>query len=165
MGEDTEKAGGVGGHKLVGDVGIVVFTYIKADYGCSDCQFSGILNTCYDNRSPFNIGYVAPIRVCGNVSRHRRALDSLARTMEKQSLPDNTGAKSECTKSRRPHIAFVDGNQYDISGLTDPEREDLVVDLTNMDSSQFHSKWAHIYSGSVPEDAAATVDTPAAAKE
>lgn len=85
--------------------------------------------------------------------------------MEKQSLTINTGGKSECMKSRRPHIASVDGNQYDISGLTDPEREDLVVDLTNMDSSQFHSKWSHIYSGPVPEDEAATVDAPPIAKE
>jgi hypothetical protein len=85
--------------------------------------------------------------------------------MEKQPLSDNTGVKSKCMKSIRPHIAGVDGNEYDISGLTDPEREDLVVDLINMESSQFHSKWAHIYSGPAPEDGAATTNTPAAPKE
>ncbi|KFY08319.1 hypothetical protein V492_06337 [Pseudogymnoascus sp. VKM F-4246] len=85
--------------------------------------------------------------------------------MEKQSLADNTGGKSKCIKSRRPHIAVVDGDQYDISGLTDPEREDLVVDLINMDRSQFYSKWVHIYSGLAPEDGAATANAPAAAKE
>ncbi|KFY40622.1 hypothetical protein V495_05331 [Pseudogymnoascus sp. VKM F-4514 (FW-929)] len=148
-----------------GVYGIVVFTYINNNYDCGDCQFGGILNKCHDNRTPFNISYVAPVRVCGNVSRHRRALDSLAGAMEKQPLSDNTGGKSECTKSVRPHIAGVDGNEYDMSGLTDPEREDLVDDLINMESSQFHSKWAHIYSGPAPQDGAATVNAPAAPKE
>lgn len=85
--------------------------------------------------------------------------------MEKQPLSDNTGGKSGCMKSVRPHIASVDGNEYDMSGLTDPEREDLVDDLINMESSQFHSKWDHIYSGPAAEDGAATVNTPAAPKE
>jgi hypothetical protein len=85
--------------------------------------------------------------------------------MEKQPLSDNTGGKSECMSSIRPNIASVDGNEYDISGLTDPEREDLVDDLINMESSQFHSKWAHIYSGPAPENGAATVNAPAAPKE
>ncbi|KFZ01262.1 hypothetical protein V500_00831 [Pseudogymnoascus sp. VKM F-4518 (FW-2643)] len=142
---------------------IVVFTYINAAEECGDCQFGGILNKCYDNTTPFNIGYVAPIRVCGNVSLHRRTLDSLAGTMEKQALADNTGGKSECKKSHRPNFAIHSGNEYDITGLTEPELEDLVVDLKNVDGPQFHSKWAHIYSGPVPEEAtAATVDAPAA---
>jgi hypothetical protein len=42
-----------------GVYGIVVFTYINSNNDCGDCQFGGILNTCHDNRTPFNIGYVA----------------------------------------------------------------------------------------------------------
>ncbi|KFY46121.1 hypothetical protein V494_00609 [Pseudogymnoascus sp. VKM F-4513 (FW-928)] len=84
--------------------------------------------------------------------------------MEKQSLADNTGGKSKFLKSRRPHIAVVDGDQYDISGLTDPEREDLVVDFKNLDRSQFYSKWVHIYSGPASEDGAAPANAEAAKK-
>lgn len=42
-----------------GVYGIVVFTYINPDQSCGSCQFGGILNKCYDNHTPFNIGYVA----------------------------------------------------------------------------------------------------------
>jgi hypothetical protein len=42
-----------------GVYGIVVFTYINTNNDCGDCQFGGILNKCYDNHTPFNIGYVA----------------------------------------------------------------------------------------------------------
>jgi hypothetical protein len=78
--------------------------------------------------------------------------------MEKQSLADNTGGKSECKKSRRPNFAIHSGNEYDITRLTELELEDLVVDLKNVDGPQFYSKWAHIYSGPVAEATAATVD-------
>lgn len=82
--------------------------------------------------------------------------------MEKQSLADNTGGKSECKKSRRPNFAIHSGNEYDITRLTELELEDLVVDLKNVDGPQYYSKWAHIYSGPVAEATAATVDAPAA---
>jgi hypothetical protein len=42
-----------------GVYGIVVFTYIDINNECGDCQFGGILDKCYDNRTHFNIGYVA----------------------------------------------------------------------------------------------------------
>lgn len=81
--------------------------------------------------------------------------------MEKQALVDTTGAKPERKKYRRLNLAIHSGKGYDTSGLTEPELEDLVVDLTNsdVDGEQFYSKWAYIYSGPVPEEAA--VDAPA----
>jgi hypothetical protein len=69
------------------------------------------------------------------------ACHELAAVIEKEPVDVEVGG--ECTSSRQVDTAVVDNVYYDITG-TEPAAIIADASNTNMDATQFHTRWAHL---------------------
>ena len=126
-----------------GPVGIVVFTYPTATGGCGNCQFTGAINTCYRNVSPFNTAYVVSVgSICANLGVEERT--NLMIDAKEPVSDAAASAPSECKATHKPDTAIVNGQDYDITG---PEREIIISDMLIMPAEEFATKWASVHKG------------------
>ncbi|KAF2417711.1 hypothetical protein EJ08DRAFT_684006 [Tothia fuscella] len=135
-----------------GRVGIMVFTVPTNSGECGSCQYTGSLNTCWENTSPFNTAFILEIpNACAR--KELFALDApIMTSKEPVANVTATTAPSECTRIHRPNVATLNGQHFDITGH---EHDDVVADmiafgnLTDPTERQqaeaaFDAKWARL---------------------
>jgi hypothetical protein len=127
--------------------------------GCGGCQFTGSINTCYNNDNPFNIAYVVnPFSVCSAATIAEREV--LANLTMADKIPISNAAASapsECRASHQPDEAISDGHIYDING---PHRDAIISDLLELPAEEFATKWASAYKWPAPaKEEALTIES------
>jgi hypothetical protein len=142
-----------------GAPGVVIFTFPTAGGGCGGCQFTGSINTCYNNDNPFNTAYVVnPFSVCSAATIAEREV--LANLTMADKIPISNAAASapsECRASHQPDEAISDGHIYDITG---PHRDAIISDLLELPAEEFATKWASAYKWPAPaEEEASTIES------
>lgn len=119
----------------------VLFTYDVRGGSCGGCQFTGVLDKCYDNTNPFNNGVVFGIPN-GCEQWGAKALAASNGGQKVPALTENSNRPdTQCHGSAAINFATVNGLNYTLpAGVV----EEVAKDLIDLKDEEFGIKWVHL---------------------